>query len=164
MPVVPGPSGPGLAAPTGSAAPARSEPGPAAATGRADPPRTATQPPTQPPTRPPAADEEEPSPDVPSPSAFVVGVTGGVACAADGFSYRLAVSVQANRTMSASRLYWHSAQSGTESTALTPLTRASARGGKGLLRHPEIEWWVRGTAPDGTSAESPHRTSANPCP
>ncbi|MFC0531256.1 RNA polymerase sigma factor [Phytohabitans kaempferiae] len=117
-----------------------------------------------------ASDPAPPGPSTPEPpapeppgSGITITVSGGVRCGSDGFSYTLSVEAVANREMTAARLYWRGADSGTESAAMTATGPSSARGSRAALRHPRVVWWVRGTAADGTTGESPRATSANPC-
>ncbi|WP_173083190.1 RNA polymerase sigma factor [Phytohabitans rumicis] len=111
-----------------------------------------------------------PEPDSPTPStserrpAFAVTASGDVRCGSDGATYTLFADATANRTMTSSRLYWRPAtESAPQSAAMTATTRSTASGSRTGLRHVRIVWWVRGTAADGTTDDSPHRTLANPC-
>jgi RNA polymerase sigma factor (sigma-70 family) len=133
-------------APTRSPVPAATEPtGPAIA----DPP--------------PSTREPDPEPEPEREAAFRVAASGAVRCAPDGVTYTLSADATANRTMTASRLFWRGAGSATESATMTPTARGAATGRRAGLRYTTLVWWVRGTAADGTTAESPHRSVSNPC-
>ncbi|MGN9909154.1 sigma-70 family RNA polymerase sigma factor [Phytohabitans sp. LJ34] len=160
---------------SGSAPPATS-PTPIPTAGPPTPPvapMTSPKPTTSPTPRPTREDPTPPSteePESPVPStreprpAFAVTASGQARCGSDGATYTLSADATANRTMTASRLFWRRASgAATESAAMTATTRSAASGSRTGLRYARVVWWVRGTATDGSTDDSPHRTLANPC-
>ncbi|MFD0743775.1 sigma-70 family RNA polymerase sigma factor [Phytohabitans flavus] len=160
----------GSASPVPSAAPGPPTPPVAPSASSAPPtPRATRSPvpvasePTGPTIVAPTPSTKDPDPEPEVEAAFSVAASGGVRCGSDRVTYTLSADATASHTMTASRLVWRSAQSGTESAAMTVTTGSAARGSRTGLRYGQITWWVLGRAADGTTAESARETVTNPC-